>query len=224
MEEPLSVAARGDGPTIIRVPTSLPGAVPGGGWNDAARAMHAVQQLGVPMLMMVQPDGFPPIHIDFSRRSFHWRVPMEAFPPAPAFVQVESEPLPPGDTPPFRSAPRPLDALLWAVGQVAFDGARAPWLKPGERYRLASWPNLTGFTHSFDHMRMTAQLGNGFATVDELTQTARTEPEAAQRMINAYSLLGILRIGEPDVVRAPRSSPVGRVSSLISRLRSTWGM
>ncbi|MGL4340085.1 MAG: hypothetical protein ACRCSP_06660 [Rhodoglobus sp.] len=217
----------------------------GNGWDDAALAIHSIQQIDAPMVVLLHPEGFPPAYLDFQRRVFHWRSSMEDFPLEPAFVRVETEAVTPDSPSPFRAAGRSLDKLLWAVGQSAFEGNPAPWLTPGERYKLTSWPNFTELNHTFDHMRMTAQIGNSSLNAGELATAAHSEHTAVQRMINAYSLMGILQVSEETPPATPTTSTesatresvgatpavastgpehTARSGSLFARLRSRWGL
>ena len=226
-ESPDSVAgddalAEGASPDLTPSPTPKNG----NGWDDAALALHSIQQMNAPMLIMLEPEGCPPVYIDLPRRAFHWRSPMEDFPLEPTSVRIATEAVAVDAPTRFRSAGRSLDKLLWAIGQSAFQGNPAPWLRPGERYRLTSWPNFTELNHTFDHMRMTAHIGNAPLSASELAAAATSDPTAVQRMINAYSLLGILKAseGSPSTTATVVQDQTKRTGGFLSRLRSRWGL
>ena len=215
-----------DAPAEGTPPVPAPTLHSGNGWDDAALALHSIQQMNAPMLVMLEFEGFPPVYIDLPRRAFHWRSAMEDFPLEPSSVRIVTEAVAVDAPTRFRSAGRSLDKLLWAIGQSAFQGNPAPWLRPGERYRLTSWPNFTELNHTFDHMRMTAHIGNAPLSASELASAATSDPTAVQRMINAYSLLGILKVSEgspttPAVNAQDQTKPTG---GFLARLRSRWGL
>jgi hypothetical protein len=207
--------------------SSSPSDITGGtGWDNAAFALHSIQLMNAPMLVMLEPDGFPPVYIDFPRRVFHWRIAMEDFPVEPLSVRITTEAVAADAPNRFRSAGRSIDKLLWSIGQSAFRGSPAPWLRPGERYRLTSWPNFTELNHTFDHMRMTAHIGNAPLSASELAAAAASDPAAVQRMINAYSLLGILKVSEgaPATTAKPTPEHTKQSGGFIARLRNRWGL
>jgi hypothetical protein len=196
------------------------------GWDDTALALHSIRLMNAPMLVMLEPEGYPPVYIDLPRRVFHWRIAMEDFPVEPLSVRIETESVDADAPNRFRSAGRSIDKLLWSIGQTAFRGSPAPWLRPGERYRLTSWPNFTELNHTFDHMRMTAHIGNAPLSASELAAVATSDAAAVQRMINAYSLLGILKIteGAPVLSAKPTQEHTKHPGGFLARLRNRWGL
>jgi hypothetical protein len=196
------------------------------GWAGAATAVHACQLMAVPMTLRLDVAGHDVIAIDFAYNAYEWSVSLDDFPEAPATVLVETRP---GvvDAPTIELPGSPLDPLLWSIGLHAFGDRPAPWLVPGNRYRLRRWPSLTGLSISLDQVRMVAMLGNAFATADELSAAAGTTAAEARRMINALAVAGLLRrsAGAP----APQAVPPDVVptasgtTGLFSRLRERWG-
>ncbi|MEO5919717.1 MAG: hypothetical protein ABIQ01_01100 [Pseudolysinimonas sp.] len=198
------------------------------GWAGAATAVHACQQIPVPMTLRLDVAGHDVIAIDFAFNAFEWSGSLAEFPAEPAAVLVETRPGVPG-TPSLILPGLPLDPLLWSIGFHAFGGDPAPWLIPGTRYRLRRWPSLAGISIDLDQVRMIAMLGNAFATADELAAAAGTLPEKARRLINALSVAGILRrsVGAPPLdaavqTAAPTASGHPAVG-LFARLRERWG-
>jgi hypothetical protein len=138
----------------------------------------------------------------------------------PGVIDVETEPVLPGAAPLFESNGRDLDGLLWMIGRAAFPGRPASWLRAGERYRLSRWPNITAFGITAEEVRMTALLGSGSYSATDLALDGGVSAADAQRLINAFSLMGILYsvAGEPEPVRPPAAR-----GGLFRRLRDRLG-
>ncbi len=196
------------------------------GWAGAATAVHACQQMATPMTLRLDVAGHDVIAIDFAYNAYEWSVSLDDFPQAPATVLVETRP---GlaDGPTIELPGLQLDPLLWSIGRHAFGGDPAPWLVPGNRYRLRRWPSLTGIEIDLDQVRMIAMLGNAFATADELAAAAGAAPTEARRLINALSVAGLLRrsagASAPDLAAAQKASTASGTTGLFARLRQRWG-
>mgnify|MGYP001806588732 CR=1 FL=1 len=192
------------------------------GWTGAAMAVHAVRRMPTPMVVSLQPDGLEPMLIDMRGYVYQWSEPLDSFPAAPATVLIgtrairEAEPAFAGDDfvehpPAFAGAP--LEPLLWLIGTHAFDGARASWLRSGDRYRLYRWPDFGLLPMSDDQRRIVKASASGFMVVEKLAQRAKVEIVEAQRVVNALSLMGLLRRhaaadAAPD---APPPPPAGGI-------------
>lgn len=199
------------------------------GWAGAASAIHAIQQMPMPMMLRLHIAGHEPVEIDFAFHAFAWSGSLADLPTHPESVLVETRPAIP-DRPSIELPGRPLDPLLWTIGWHAFGEEPAPWLREGDRYRLRRWPSLSELDPTLDQVRMIAMLGNAFATADELAAAARTPPADARRLVNAFGVLGILRrsAGAPALDAAPPSgtaepTAASRTTGLFSRLRQRWG-
>lgn len=209
--------------TVVEAPPELTG------WAGAATAIHAIQQMAMPMTLRLDVAGHGPIAIDFAFHAFQWEPPLTAFPESPSTVLVETRPAIPDGPPSFELPGRTLDPLLWLIGYHAFGDEPAPWLREGDRYRLRRWPSLSELSIGLDQVRMIAMLGNAFGTADELAAAAQTPPADARRLVNAFSLIGILRrsAGAPALMPAVPADPAdasARPSNgLFGRLRERWG-
>jgi hypothetical protein len=187
------------------------------GWASAAIAIDSVKRIPVPLILRLEAPGYGPITIDRRSHAFDWMSSLSEFPPEPSEVLVETQ-VTTADAPsPFALPGRTLDPLLWLIGYNAFGGAPASWLRPGERYRLSRWPNLTELAISASQVQATAMLGSVFADATELAAATHGRVEDAQRMINAYSLIGILRSTAAVDVAPPLVIPATR--GLFRRLR-----
>lgn len=192
------------------------------GWTGAAMAVHAVRRMPTPMVVSLQPDGLPPMLIDMRGYVYQWSEPLERFPAAPATVLIgtrairDAEPAFAGDDfveHPPAFAGDPLEPLLWLIGTHAFDGGRASWLRSGDRYRLYRWPDFGVLPMTDEHRRIVKASAAGFMVVEKLAQRAKVEIDAAQRVVNALSLMGLLRRhaaadAAPD---APPPPPIGGI-------------
>lgn len=199
------------------LPQSLPTVV---GWASAAVAIHSVRRIPTPVLLRLDVVGFGSLLVDFRHHAFEWETPLERFPEDPGAVLVETHPTTPDAPAPFALPGRDLDGLLWLVGQHAFPTRPATWLWNDDRYRLRRWPNLAELPISLEQVRMTAMLGNAAATPAELAAAVGVPLEVAQRLINAYSLMGILRSAPAEAAPVAQATPV---RGLLSRLRTRLG-
>ena len=196
------------------------------GWAGAAMAIHACQQMAMPMTLRLDVSGHDVIAIDFAFNAFDWSGSLAELPAEPASVRVETRPGT-ADSPSLELPGRPLDPLLWSIGMHAFDDEPAPWLAPEHRYRLRRWPSLSGLDVSLDQVRMVAMLGNAFATADELAAAAHTTTADATRLINALSVAGILRRSNnapaPQIAGRTDAPTTSGTTGLFARLRERWG-
>jgi hypothetical protein len=203
------------------------------GWRDTAVAICSILQIPSPMLLRLTPDDLPPLYVDFRFRAFEWPLPIDRFPTAPRYVDVETESTP-VDSPPLFDLPgRNLDALLWTIGLNAFSGESASWLHPKERYKLRRWPNLTELEPTIDQMRMIAVLGTSSFSPTELATAAGVDVSTVRNLVNALSLMGLLHVTEdapefPEptfpVTTTPSTETVEAPPSLFKRLRERLGL
>jgi len=164
------------------------------GWRSVAIAIHSLRQLPTPTLLTIAfADGPHPLWIDFSTLQYFWELPLAEMPPEPGALTVYSQPIESGEPPYPWVEWRPADPLLWQIGRFAFGTERAPWMRPGERYALQRWPNLTETPHSPEEIRMAATLTNGFLTAEEIGLLSGSDTPNAQRVLNALSLMGAVR-------------------------------
>ena len=195
------------------------------GWAGAATAIHAIQQMPMPVTLRLHVDGYGSITIDLAFNAYEWSRALSDFALTPDSVRVETEPGNP-DAPSVDLPGRPLDPLLYAIGWRAFGDDPAPWLVDGHRYRLRRWPSLSELAIGLDEVRMIAMLGNAFATADELAAAAQIPPSDARRLVNALSVAGILRrtATAPALDAAAGSHGAAPASTgLFGRLRRKWG-
>lgn len=195
------------------------------GWAGAATAIHAIQQMPMPVTLRLHVDGHGVITIDLAFNAYEWSRSLSDLSLTPDSVRVETEPGHP-DAPSIDLPGRPLDPLLYAIGWRAFGDEPAPWLVDGHRYRLRRWPSLSELAIGLDEVRMIAMLGNAFATADELAAAAQIPPSDARRLVNALSVAGILRrTATAPALDAEAGSRGGAPAStgLFARLRKKWG-
>ena len=178
-------------------------------------ALHAIRRMPSPMIVSLQPDDFDPMLIDMRGYVYQWSVPLEQFPADPAVVTIGTRAIG-SPAPAFAGADysysrpafagQPLDALLWLIGTNAFDGARASWLRAGDRYRLYRWPELEKLPITPDDVHIIKTSARGFMTVDKLAAKAAADIETVQRVVNALSLMALLR-RHPASNAAPDAPP-----------------
>jgi len=182
------------------------------GWRSVATAMHSMRQLPMPMLLTVVMQDCEPLWVDFSTSRYYWERSLLAMPEMPGGVTVYSQPLEVGN-PPYPWVPwRAMDPLLWQIGRFAFGGERATWMRPGDRYALQRWPNLTEIPHTADEIRMIATLANGYLTAQELALLTGQDEPTAQQVLNRLSLMGAVKpaagpLAPPSIVTQAQGQP-----------------
>lgn len=198
------------------------------GWTSAAIAVHSMREIATPMLMQLDVADLGSIVIDFRHNAFAWDTEVSIFPVDPASVSIFTQAVQLHSPAAFPLPGYNLDPLLWSMGLHSFHGAPASWLKPGARYRLRRWPNLTGLRHSVDQMRMISLIANTFLTAEELADATNTDTRDAQRLINALSLMGILRVSTESAAPVLRTHPAAAhpdaAPTLFQRLRKRLGL
>ena len=196
------------------------------GWAGAATAIHAIQQMATPIVLRLDVAGHGVVTIDFPANAFAGAISLADFPAEPVSVLVETRTKGLDDPPEFELPGRSLDSVLWLIGYHAFGDEPAPWLADDHRYRLRRWPSLSELSVSLDQVRMTAMLGNAFATAAELAAAAHTPPADARRLVNGFSTVGILRrsAGAPPLTATSTDAVAGHpANGLFSRLRERFG-
>lgn len=163
------------------------------GWATVASAAHSMRQLPVPMLLTVVSNECEPIWIDFGSGRYFCERAVADMPAEPTGIKLYSQAIQPGVQPYPWVAWRSMDPLLWQIGRLAFGGERAGWMRPGDRYALERWPNLTEIPHTADEIRMIATLANGFLTAGELALLTGVDEPTAQRLLNTLSLMGAVK-------------------------------
>jgi hypothetical protein len=194
------------------------------GWRQVALAINSVRTGSAPMFLKVLADSHDPLYIDLLHGAYSWSVPLNEFPEDAAHIWLETEPATEDATPPFELPGQSLDSLLWVLGSSAFGADRASWLPEGERYRLTQWPNLSRHFHNMHQMHMLAILGNAFFAPAELAKVSGVPVREAQRLINALSLMGLLRnSAEVEAVAVSAPTKAKKNASLFSRLLNRLG-
>lgn len=149
-------------------------------------------------------DQLAPMRIDPHAGLYWWLDALSSLPTTPACVTVTTTVQ--GEDDPPETGGAPLDALTWVVGADCFPGVAAPWLRPHDRYRLERWPDLTLVPYSVEHLHLTALLANGLLTVPELAELGGVPTASAQRLINAFTLMGVVAAEGGPLV--PPAGPV----------------
>jgi hypothetical protein len=189
------------------------------GWASAAVAIQSVRRIPTPVLLRLDVVGFGSLTVDFRHHAYAWETPLESFPEEPAAVLIETHPTTPDAPAPFALPGRDLDGLLWLIGKHAFPSRPATWLWEGDRYRLGRRPDLADASLTLEEVRMTAVLMNAAVTPTELAEAVDAPLETAQRLVNAYSLMGILR-AEPAQGAPVAHLPAAPARGILERLRT----
>ncbi len=185
------------------------------GWRKVANAVNSMRQLSMPMLLTIVSSRMAPLWIDCSTGRYFWEPPLVELPDTPGEVTVYSQPIEAGNPPYPWVAWRPVDPLLWEIGRHAFREQRADWMRPGDRYALQRWPNLTEIPHSPEEIRMIATLANGYLTAQELGLLTGADTATAQRVLDMLSLMGAIKtasgpLAPPTVVGGAEQGPAPR--------------
>ncbi len=207
-------------------PASPDAAAQDDGWGQVTFAINSILQLSAPMLLRIDVEGHDPLFIDFRHGAFVWATDLNELPVDAGNVTFETEQALEGAPPLFRLPGYSLDLLLWVLGNAAYRGRLAPWLRPGERYRLHQWPNLGQHLHEMTQTQMLAVLGNGYFSPSELAAAAGAPEDEAYNLINALSLLRLLRVSEEVsaiVIPGASTGEKEKGASLFARLRARLG-
>ncbi|GGD69991.1 hypothetical protein [Croceicoccus mobilis] len=172
----------------------------GESWADISIALYSILQTRVPTMARINLPHAESILIDFPGRRFQCAGFPDSIPLQPHQVVLRATLAQPGQGLPQG---QPLERLLWFIGTRALGAGLAPWLCAEDRCRLVQWPNFTVLDHSIDHMRMTAAMGNGLLTAEELSLLSGVPFQKAAGILNAFSLMGLLHI-ERQPAPAPR--------------------
>ncbi|ROP72424.1 hypothetical protein EDF19_1439 [Curtobacterium sp. PhB115] len=170
------------------------------GWTRVAMALRPMWDAPSEVLR-VEIAGHRPLIIDVATDAYWSDTALDALPIEPDELRVGRESRD-AESAVSDGPGNELQAFLWYVGLNSFPGELAWWLQRDDRYRLQRWPNFTTLAHTPDHVRMTSLLGYASLTVDELAEQANVAPTEARRLINAFSLMRILRSETPDVAMA----------------------
>jgi hypothetical protein len=189
------------------------------GWASAAVAIQSVRRIPTPVLLRLDVVGFGSLTVDFRHHAYEWDTPLESFPEEPTAVLIETHPTTPDAPAPFALPAQDLDGLLWLIGKHAFPARAATWLWEGDRYRLGRRPDLGDVPLTLEEVRMTAILTNAAVTPAELADAVGAPVEVAQRLVNAYSLMGILR-AEPAEGAPVAHLPAAPSRGILERLRT----
>ncbi len=175
-----------------------------------------MQWMPTPMLLTITSADISPVWIDFSRMRYYTERPIAELPDTPGGVTLYAQPIPPGETPYPWVDWRPAAALLWQIGGLAFGGERAAWLRPGDRYHLERWPNITELPHTQDETRMVAALAEGYLTAQEIALVTGNTTESATRVLNMLSLLGVLAAERGPIAPPSELTPrAGNISHVV---------
>ncbi|PKI90249.1 hypothetical protein CW368_10750 [Actinomycetales bacterium SN12] len=191
-------------------------------WSRLALRLRTAIESDEELMLEVVADGDDPLVIDVGDRTFWWHLPLSDFPAkvrSLAITPVDARSYDPG------GAGHDLEPLLWQVAHASFDGGRARWLKPGDRYKLRRWPNLTALPHDSEQVRAMSLLGQAALTAEEFSSVADIDEADAVRLLSALSLMGLLRVqparetaAGPRIVVQPR-----REVGLFAKLRGLFG-
>ncbi|TBN58081.1 hypothetical protein EYE40_12130 [Glaciihabitans arcticus] len=198
------------------------GGIPATGWARLAMALHPLHGSSDVLVIADLADGTS-IVIDWGRKDYWRHGGTGLFPVEATMTNVRIYRAPGARLPFLVEKPDDLSTLLWYVGFHAFPDATAWWFADDCRYQLSRWPDFTSLEHDPDHVRMTALLGSGTYTAQELGQAAGVSPVAAQRLLNALGLMGLLR-ETPVLAGAPVVPTTERSRGLFGRLRARLGL
>jgi hypothetical protein len=204
--------------------------VPSFGWTGVAIALHRLRQQPTPSVVVVRQLGHAPLVVDVEAHAFWWDSPLSAFPAEPVDIEVTVEPRDAADT--SRPPGTDLDALLWLVGTNSFPGELAWWLQRDDRYELVRWPDPAVVALTPAQARMTAMLDCSSRPVGELADAGAADPAEARRLVNALSLMDLLRAESPGRGGAAAGAEPGRdapaprslLGGLVGRARDLLGL
>jgi hypothetical protein len=199
------------------------GAGPRDGWAQVASVLNSAIESSSEVIFRMDVDNYEPLIIDLPSRTYYWSTPLTEFPAEGVFISLETHKVGTVEIDP-RAEGGDLDALLWVLGINAYSDDAAPWINANDRFRLTQWPNLTRHFHNMHQMHMLAILGNAYFTAPELAVVANVTNAESQRLINALSLMRLLKRSEGvAAIEIPQEETVEKSASLFARLRARLG-
>jgi hypothetical protein len=193
-----------------------------GTWAEVAGVVNDALLQSAPVVITVAVGPRDVLQIDVPRHSFEWPTPLADFPKDATGLYIASQPA--ADP---SASPSNLDGLLWTLGNNAFAGRPASWLAEGKRVRLGRWPNMPRHMHTMHQMYMLAVLGNAYFTAAELATAAKATEAEAQDLINALSLMQLLKYSAEapaPILPTPEPAAESKPSlGLFARLRARLG-
>ena len=202
------------------------GGIPATGWARVAMALLGLRGESEALLLIDLADDAL-IVVDWGRKDYWWQGGTGVFPEQPTISKVRVYRGDGARLPFMLEQPSELPALLWLVGIHAFPTSPAWWLGESMAYRLTRWPDFAALAVDPDDVSMTALLSKSALTSHELAAAAGVDLNKAQRLINALSLMRLVRETPPVVHQAPVAVAAPVVESkrgLFSRLRARLGV
>ena len=89
--------------------------------------------------------------------------------------------------------PDDMDERFWFIAHDSFESSDDVVVVADERFKLTRWPKLGEHSQTLNQMRMTAMLDLMFLSVRELALAADVLEIEAQRLVNAFVLMGIVQ-------------------------------
>lgn len=164
------------------------------GWAPVATEIKKMMEYPGDYVMHIAVEGYTILVIDPRYNAFSWNAPLNEFPENIGITKTELRKVEASDPAALQGAGEELGPLLWLIGNNAYSGEPAPWLRKSERYKLMRWPDLTRFNPSLDQIYLTSIIGTTPASIDELVLSSGAPEEEVINTINALSLMGILSV------------------------------
>lgn len=190
-------------------------------WSRLSLRLKTAIDAGATDLLEVHAGDLPVLIVDVAQHAYWWDLPLADVPDrvtAMSIVDLDR------DAHLAAEPGRDLDPLLWTVAHSSFDASVAPWMRPGDRYRLHRWPNLTTLPHRPQHLRAISLLGQAALTEDEFSRVAELDAREARQLLTTFSLMGLLRVSaaesRPSLFAAVKPKPAG---GLFGRLAKLFG-
>lgn len=103
-------------------------------------------------------------------------------------------------------AEKPLDALLWRLGGLAYGATVPDWLPSQASFSLERWPSFQGFTPTPTEVRLISMLTSNKLTFRELASSTSVAPNEAHQLVSKLSLLGLITVAQRDANATKQST------------------
>lgn len=120
---------------------------------------------------------------------------------------------------------KPIRMLQWLIGLRTGRLGLLPWIDPDSSFRLKQFPEFQLLHHTAEHRRLAAALSRTRYGVQSISEMTEINVRIVVSFVNAVSLCGYLKIGEPGAAAtAARKISGGTRRALFQVFRKALGI
>jgi hypothetical protein len=120
---------------------------------------------------------------------------------------------------------KPIRMLQWLIGLRTGRLGLLPWIDPDSSFRLRQFPEFQLLHHTAEHRRIAAALSRTRYGISSISEMTEINARIVVSFVNAVSLCGYLKIGEPGAAAtAARKISGGTRRALFQVFRKALGI